>query len=194
MRAMRKTATALVLVALIAGCNKRGEKPADTTAKRGAPTQTATATTATTPPAPGTDVGAVMPEYDATNLDGTKFELAGKRDKVVLVNVWATWCGPCRFEIPELQKIDDTYKAKGLEVVGISVDESGVDSVKQFVAENKMKYLVAIDPQGKIAAILQTSVLPTTILVGRDGRILWKKYGPILENDQELKGAIEKAL
>lgn len=189
---MRKIATAaLVSLTLIAAC-KGGEKPATTTSATS--TQAQTTSSAEAPPAPGTDVGAVMPEYEAMNLDGSKFELASQRGKVALVNVWATWCGPCRFEIPELQKLHDAYNAKGFEVVGVSVDESGVDSVKQFVSENNMHYQIALDPQGKIAAMLQTSVLPTTILVSRDGKILWKKFGPILANDQELKGAIEKAL
>jgi len=188
---MRKIALTLVLLALAAGC-KRSEKPAAATATTG--TQTSATTSSAAPPAPGTDVGAMMPEYDAMNLDGSKFELAGHRDKVVLLNVWATWCGPCRFEIPELQKIHDAYSAKGFEVVGISVDESGVDSVKQFVAEQKMQYPIALDPQGKIATILQTSVLPTTVLVGRDGKILWKHYGPISKEDKELTDTIAKSL
>lgn len=187
---MRKLVLPLVLVFVIAGC-KRGEKPVTSSSTDTQPKTTTQAATATTT---GADVGAMMPEYGAMNLDGSKFELASHKGKVVLLNVWATWCGPCRFEIPELKKIHDANSAKGFEVVGVSVDESDVDSVKQFVSEQKMQYPVALDPQGKIAVILNTSVLPTTVLVGRDGRILWKKYGPILENDAELKSAIEKAL
>lgn len=188
---MRKIVTALALLTLAAACRK-GETPAATQTSTAPKAQTQT--TASAPEAPSTEVGAVMPEYAAADLDGTKFELASKRDKVLLVNVWATWCGPCRFEIPELQKIHDANAAKGFEVLGISVDDGDVAVVKNFVAENKMTYPIAIDPQGNIAAILQTSVLPTTVLIGRDGKILWKKYGPILENDRELQGAIAKAL
>jgi cytochrome c biogenesis protein CcmG/thiol:disulfide interchange protein DsbE len=178
-------------VVVIAGC-KRGEKVAGTGAGAGAgdskPAQTAAQT------ATGVEPGAAMPEYSALNLDGSKFELASKRDKVVLLNLWATWCGPCRYEIPELQRMHDKYGSRGFEVVGVSVDESGIESVRQFVGENKMTYPIAIDPQGKLANILETSVLPTSVLVGRDGRVLWKKVGAILENDDELKSAIEKAL
>ncbi len=165
---------------VFAGC-KRGEQAAG---PEGKPAQTAT----------GTEPGAAMPEYSAMNLDGTKFELAARRDKVVLLNLWATWCGPCRYEIPELQRIHDQYGSRGFEVVGVSVDESGIESVRDFVTEQKMTYPVVLDPQGKLADVLSTSVLPTTVLVGRDGKIVWKKVGPILEGDQELKSAIEKAL
>ena len=179
--AMKKLVLLLVLVAIVAGC-KRGEKPAGS----GKATPAATAT--------GHEVGASMPEYSAMNLDGTKFDLASRRGKVVLLNVWATWCGPCIYEIPELQRIHDAYAARGFEVVGVSVDESGIESVKEFVQDKNMRYPVALDPQGKLASLLQTSVLPTSVLVDRGGKIVWKKYGAILENDQELDAAIKKAL
>ncbi len=178
---MKKIAVLLVLVLAVAG-GERGEKPVGKSDGKAAATTT------------GTEVGAMMPEYSAMNLDGTKFDLAARRDKVVLLNVWATWCGPCVYEIPELQRIHDQYASRGFEVVGVSVDESGVEAVKQFVDDQKMRYPVALDPQGQLANLLQTSVLPTSVLVDRGGKVVWKKYGAILENDQELKQAIEKAL
>jgi thiol-disulfide isomerase/thioredoxin len=183
---MKITAVLLVLLLLASGC-KRGENSDAAGDKKDE--KTATAATAT-----GTDVGATLPEYSATNLDGTKFELASKRGSVVLLNLWATWCGPCRYEIPELQRIHDAYASRGFAVVGISVDESGVESVRDFVQEQKMAYPVVLDPQGTLANMLQTSVLPTSVLLDRSGKIVWKKYGAILEGDQELKSAIEKAL
>ncbi|HEX2834836.1 MAG TPA: TlpA disulfide reductase family protein [Thermoanaerobaculia bacterium] len=189
-------ALALSLVFTAAAC-KRGEQPVtrsagetaagDASGKGGAKAQTTTAPV-------GIDVGSRMPEYSAMWLDGSKFDLAGKRDKVVLLNIWATWCGPCRFEIPELQRLHNQYAAQGFEVIGVSVDESGPEAVKQFVADEKIAYPIALDPDGKIATLMQTSVLPTTVLVGRDGRILWKKQMVVTENDEELKKAIESAL
>lgn len=196
---MKNVAFALALSLVFAAACKRGEQPVtgsagDTAATgsgygsgRGAKAQTATAPV-------GNEVGSMMPEYSAMWLDGSKFDLAGKRDKVVLLNIWATWCGPCRFEIPELQRLHNQYAAKGFEVIGVSVDESGPEAVKQFVTDEKIAYPIALDPDGKIATLMQTSVLPTTVLVGRDGRILWKKQMVVTENDEELKKAIEAAL
>ena len=169
---------------VVAGC-KRGEKVAGVSDAKPAQTQT----TAT-----GSEPGAMFPEYSAMNLDGTKFELASRRDKVVLLNLWATWCGPCRYEIPELQRMHDQYGKRGFEVVGVSVDESGIEAVREFVTEQKMTYPIVLDPQGKLADLMAASVLPTTVLIGRDGKIVWKKVGAILEGDQELQSAIEKAL
>jgi thiol-disulfide isomerase/thioredoxin len=185
-------AVALMLAALVS-C-KRAETPAPA-ASSSQPSQTPSTTSAAPPPADGKDVGATMPEYTAMGLDGSKFDLAAKRDKVVLLNVWATWCGPCRYEIPELQNLHEEYGPRGFEVIGVSVDESGVDSVKQFMAEQKkMTYPVILDAEGKIANILQTSVLPTSILVDRNGKIVWKQVGAIEAKDAKLKKALEAAL
>ena len=189
MTEMRILPAALLSLALMSlACQRAGEKPVTNTST----TQTQSAATESQPP--GTDVGATMPEYSAMWLDGSKFDLASKRDKVVLLNLWATWCGPCRYEIPELQAIHDRYASRGFEVVGVSVDESGVEPVRQFVEEQKMTYPVVLDPEGKLANILQTSVLPTSIIVDRQGKIVWKKYGLIEPGDQELQKAIEQTL
>jgi thiol-disulfide isomerase/thioredoxin len=194
MRPMKRLVLPLAL--LLAFACKRGETPAASTHGNDTP-KTETARGAAQQPGdekPGTDVGSTMPEYAAMHLDGSKFDLAAKRDKVVLLNVWATWCGPCVFEIPELQQIHDRYAAKGFEVIGVSVDESGVESVKQFVDEHKMRYPIVLDAEGKLANILQTSVLPTSIIIDRQGKVVWKKYGAIFKGDQELEKAIQAAL
>lgn len=190
---MKRLALAVIIAAALAGGCKRGEKPVDT--QTGGTTAT-TAKTETAPPttATGTEVGARMPEYSAMGLDGSKFELESKKGKVVLLNLWATWCGPCRFEIPELQLIHDRYAAKNFEVIGVSVDESGIESVRDFVKEHEMTYPVVLDAEGKLANVFQTSVLPTSVVIDRNGRIVWKKFGAIMPDDQELKKAIEDSL
>lgn len=189
---MKRTVVFLLVLLAVVSC-KRGEQPVTQTGTTtSAATQTAPTATST---AAQTEVGTPMPEYAALNLDGSKFDLAAKRDKVVLLNVWATWCGPCIYEIPELQKLHDQYAPRGLEVIGVSVDESGAESVRSFVAEQKkMAYPIVLDAEGKIANLLQTTVLPTSVLVDHKGRIVWKKYGAILEGDEELKKAIEAAV
>ncbi|MBV9493059.1 MAG: TlpA family protein disulfide reductase [Acidobacteria bacterium] len=200
---MRKSMILLAAAALVcaAGCRKK-ETPA--------PTQTATTTTAATatargttapPPPPaqtpatsGVDVGSTLPAYTATTLDGKPFDLASTRGKVVLVNLWATWCGPCVFEIPELEKVHQQFNARGFEVIGVSLDEGAPDNVKQFVAEHKMTYPVVLDPEGKMANVLQTSMIPTSVLLDRNGKIVWKKYEALTGPDAEMVKAIETAL
>ncbi|MEA2490644.1 MAG: hypothetical protein QOH21_2436 [Acidobacteriota bacterium] len=187
---MRKLAV-LALLFFALSC-KRSETAVKPDSKPAA-TTTATATSTAHQPS-GTDIGAMMPEYSASWLDGSKFEVASLRNKVVLLNLWATWCGPCRTEIPELQMIHQKYAARGFEVVGVSVDETGPEAVKEFVDQQKVTYPIALDPEGKLASIFQTSVLPTSVLIDRNGRIVWKKYEQILPNDKALLAAIEKSL
>ena len=187
---MKKVAVALMVLAVFA-C-KRDEKPVQTRGTAAKPAAAPPAQTATGQP--GTEVGSIMPEYSAMWLDGTKFVLHERRDKVVLLNLWATWCGPCRFEIPELQTLHDKYAPQGFEVIGVSVDESGVESVRDFVKEHEMTYPVVLDAEGKLANVFQTSVLPTSVIIDRNGKIVWKKFGAIMPDDPDLKKAIESAL
>ncbi len=137
-------------------------------------------------------VGSPMPPYTATTLDGGSFDLASERGNVVLLNLWATWCVPCRYEIPELQKLHDKNASRGFKVIGVSLDDGGADLVKQFVAEHKMTYPVLLDPDGKLANIFQTSSVPTTVLIDRKGKIVWKQLGAISEGD--VSKALEAAI
>lgn len=171
--------------------------PPHTHSKPAAQTQTAAPTPAPTTSSAATttaDVGQSMPAYTTDLLDGKKFDIAAERGNVVFLNLWATWCGPCRFEIPELQSLHQKYAGRGFKVVGISLDDTGVGGVKQFVSQHSMTYPVAYDPDGKIAAIFESSVLPTSVIVDRSGQIVWKKFGVVSMDDPTLKDALTKAL
>lgn len=135
-----------------------------------------------------------LPDLVFRDADGAERRLADWRGRTVLLNLWATWCGPCRYEIPELETLHKRYASRGFEVIGVSVDEVGAEAVKSFVEEQKMTYPVVLDPEGKLANVLQTSMLPTSVLVDRNGKIVWKKVGAIEPQDLELESAIVKAL
>jgi peroxiredoxin len=197
---MKSTLATLCAVVLAAACAKQEPQPVNP-AK---PATTATSSTsrvsktAKEPPAElasaRTDVGDPMPAYTAKYLDGKALDLAGEKGNVIFLNVWATWCGPCRFETPELQALHNQYAAKGLKVIGVSVDEGETEAVKTFVAEQKITYPIALDPEGRIANLLQTTVLPTSLLLDRNGKIVWRQIGAIMPNDAKLKAAVEKAV
>ena len=142
------------------------------------------------------EVGDPMPSYAAKFLDGKPFDVASEKGNVVLLNVWATWCQPCRFETPELQALHRKYGDRGFKVIGVSVDNEGSDAeIKQFIDENKITYPIAFDPEGRVANVLRTTVLPTSVLIGRDGRIAWRKVGAVMPNETAaVNGLIEKAL
>jgi cytochrome c biogenesis protein CcmG/thiol:disulfide interchange protein DsbE len=196
---MKSTLATLCAVLLAAACAKHETKPVNP-AKAA---KTATSSTSTVSPAVNaepetasakTDVGDPMPAYTAKYLDGKPLDLATEKGNVVFLNVWATWCGPCRFETPELQALQNQYAAHGLKVIGVSVDEGETSAVKTFVTEQKITYPIAVDPEGRIANLLQTTVLPTSLLLDRNGKIVWRQIGAIMPNDGKLKAAVEKAV
>lgn len=139
-------------------------------------------------------VGSMMPPYRGQLLDGKEFDLAAEKGNVVLLNLWATWCGPCKGEIPELVKMHDEYSARGFKVVGVSLDDTGADGVKEFVQQEKINYPIVLDPEGKLANTFQTSIIPTTVLIDKTGKIVWKQYGAVSANDDTLKKALDTAL
>jgi thiol-disulfide isomerase/thioredoxin len=196
---MKSTLVTLCTLLLVSACAKQETKPSNPVKTQKTATSSAPASkTAKEEPADlasaRTDVGDPMPPYSAKYLDGKPMTIAAEKGNVVFLNVWATWCGPCRFETPELQSLQTQYAAKGLKVIGVSVDEGETDAVKTFVAEQKITYPIAVDPEGRIANLVQTTVLPTSLLIDRSGKIVWRQIGAILPNDAKLKAAVEKAV
>lgn len=185
----------MILFFLAAVACGRRETPAAKPATSAPPAKAAeTPAPAPATPAGEAAVGAPMPAYEGETLDGKTFSIAKERGSVVFLNLWATWCGPCRFEIPELEALHQKYSARNFKVVGVSLDDGGAGPVRQFVADHKMTYPIVLDPNGKLANIFQTSVIPTSALVDPNGKIVWKHYGVVTMNDPELVRALEKAL
>ena len=181
---MTRIGFALILVAAAVACGERAEGPA--------PMPMQTETTAATDETVA--VGKAMPAYSAELLDGSEFSIAKERGNVLLLNLWATWCGPCRYEIPELEKLHQQHAAQRFKVIGVSVDEGGDQIVREFVDQQNMTYPVALDPEGRLAVLLDTTILPTSILVDREGRVIWKHLGVVTADDPEMKSALQKAL
>ncbi len=178
--AIMRTALAITLMSLLAGCG--GRETAAPTAETDAPVSQTV------------EVGKRVPAYTATWLDGSRFDLAAERGNVVMLNLWATWCGPCRYEIPELEQLHARYSAQRFKVIGVSVDEGPVEEVRKFVADQKMTYPVALDPQGRLAGLFRTTVLPTTAIIDRTGKVVWMSAGVVNMTDTEMIGALETAL
>jgi len=118
----------------------------------------------------------MSPVFSLTDLNGRNLELASYRGKVVLLDFWATWCGPCRIEIPGFVELQNRYREQGLAVIGISLDD-GPEPVREFYREYKMNYPVAMGDE-KVSELFGGILgLPTTFLIGRDGRIYSKHIG-----------------
>lgn len=146
--------------------------------------------------APGrVEVGLPAPAYQSVSISGDTVSLASLRDKVVLLNVWATWCHPCRDEIPELREVHTRYAGRGLELVGVSVDAQGnEDAIREFMKEFRMNYPVWLDPDERVTNQFLVVGVPATFLIDRKGVLRWRKTGPIQPGDTSLVRAIESAL
>jgi thiol-disulfide isomerase/thioredoxin len=117
-------------------------------------------------------------DFTVTDLDGRTFSLSSLRGKVVLVNFWATWCGPCRAEIPELIKLQRAYNDH-LVILGIATDEPSADQVKAFVKQNGMNYPIVMATDDTRKAFPGVSALPTTYVLDLEGRTVQKHVGLI---------------
>jgi len=127
------------------------------------------------------DADTSAPAYSAVTLDGDTVDLAQLRGRVVLLNVWATWCTPCVREMPALQRLYERHEADGLSVVAVSVDGStpglGAANVSEFVNDLDVTFTILLDPSGSIEETFRVRGLPTTFVIDREGRIREKVLG-----------------
>lgn len=114
------------------------------------------------------------------DLDGNLWRLDERRGKVVLVNYWATWCPPCRVETPGLVRLANEHKSRGLEVVGISLDED-LGAIRPFVVEYEVPYPILL-PADRTNLSLTVEALPTTVLYDRQGRMAKRYTGAVSES------------
>jgi cytochrome c biogenesis protein CcmG/thiol:disulfide interchange protein DsbE len=123
--------------------------------------------------------GALLPEKDrkpAANFaledaNGKTLKLSDLKGKVVLLNFWATWCGPCKIEIPWFEDFQTTYKGQGFTVVGVSMDDDGWKAVKPYLAKAKMNYPIVIGNDKMADSFGGVDAMPTTLLIDKNGKI-----------------------
>jgi len=140
-------------------------------------------------------VGQPARDYGAMTLAGEEVTLASLRGDVVLLNLWATWCTPCRMETPYLQEIYEEHADQGFHIVGISMDTGdAAEDVAMFVEEYGVTYTILHDPQMAGMELYQVLGLPATFLIDREGVLRWMRYGPIPEGDPDFLKALEDVL
>jgi peroxiredoxin len=132
------------------------------------------------------------PNFKLTAHDGRVVELAKLKGKVVVVNFWATWCGPCRKEIPGFMDVHTQYKDKGVVVVGVSLDQDGWEVVKPYVERTKINYPVVVAENGLAEAYEIPNAIPATYVVDKKGNIAKSHIGFMTK--AELEGIIKPLL
>ena len=117
-------------------------------------------------------VGDAAPAYAATSLDGDSVSIGSLKGNVVLLNIWATWCVPCRREMPVLDSLSQVFADRGVRVIGVSVDDGGSDErVHEFVQEHGITFTIWRDPDARVSGVFNTRGVPETFLIDREGRI-----------------------
>ncbi len=140
-------------------------------------------------------VGDPLPELQARTLDGEDVRLDQLRGEAVLLNLWATWCPPCRAEMPYFQELSDAYGPRGLRVVGLSVDNAGArDLVEGFLEASGVEYEILLDPGMASMDRLEVLGLPATFLIDPGGVIRHMRMGPVAEGDTVFLRQIEAVL
>ena len=124
-------------------------------------------------PAAATDGSQPAPGFTLTSRAGKPVSLADLKGQVVMINFWASWCGPCRQEFPALDEMYKKYKPMGFEMVGINVESEKADAEK-FLGATPVSFPILFDPDNKVSGTYGVSAMPTTFLVDRQGRLRWQ--------------------
>ena len=152
---MKRWMYAVLLLAFFAaaGCSKEVEKPAVE--------------------------GNYAPDFTLKDLNGQEIQLSSLKGKVVLVNFWATWCPPCREEIPSMMKLNQAMQGKPFQMLAISIDEGGKEDVERYFKKQGVSLPALLDSDGKVAKRYGTTGVPETFVLNTKGLIIKKVIGPM---------------
>jgi len=143
------------------------------------------------PPPPSPMEGKPVPDFALPDLNGKMVKLADLRGKVLFINIWATWCAPCREEMPSLENLYKKLKGPNFEMVGISIDKDGKKSVEPFVKQLGITFPILLDPASATAAKFQITGVPETFLVSQEGIVLHHLIGPTQWDKQSIADALK---
>jgi len=135
-----------------------------------------------------------LPNLALNRIDGRKWNLKDNRGSLTLLNFWATWCAPCRSEIPVLVRLSDKYKVAGLKVVGVSVDSENVSQINKFIKDFKIDYSIVLAVPGSILS--QQTAIPMSLLIDEKGFLVKKYVGAVEEFvlEKDIKTLLNKRI
>lgn len=131
-------------------------------------------------------VSGVAPDFSLQSRDGGTISLSEFRGQVVMINFWATWCGPCREEMPHLEALYQRYSALGFTLLGVNVEEDS-ENAEAWLEEMPVSFPILFDPENRVSELYDVIAMPSTVLVDRQGNIRFSHdgYQPGYENDYQ---------
>ncbi|MEO6026228.1 MAG: TlpA disulfide reductase family protein [Candidatus Binatia bacterium] len=126
----------------------------------------------------GALIGKAAPEFSLADLKGNAIRLANLKGRIVFVNVWATWCEPCRQEMPAMQKLYTTLAGRDFEMLAVSSDQSQREVIERFVLANQLTFPVLLDPDLQVADRYRVTGYPETFVIDRNGTVVAHEIGP----------------
>ena len=136
--------------------------------------------------------GKPAPDFTLQSLEGKNIQLSGYKGQAVLLNFWATWCGPCKIEMPWFVELQKEYGPQGLQIVGVAMDDASKEDITKFVKEMGVNYPILIGKENVGNDYGGVNVLPTTFFIDRDGKIVAREFG--LQSRRIFVDNIKKAL
>ncbi|MFC4712684.1 peroxiredoxin family protein [Planococcus dechangensis] len=136
--------------------------------------------------------GEAAPDFELTTLTGEQMRLSDYRGKAVILNFWATWCPPCRAEMPHMQDFYENQQDNDVEVVAVNLttEDRGLSTIENFVEEYALSFPIPMDVDGEIGALYQAFSIPTSYVIDREGIVRHKIVGPM--NEEMMNGFIEE--
>jgi peroxiredoxin len=122
--------------------------------------------------------GVQAPDFTLPDIEGKMVSLAEYRGKVVLLNIWATWCPPCVEEMPSMERLYQEMKGEDFEILAVSIDTSGTEAVLPFMKKHRLNFTTLTDTKGTIKNIYQTTGVPESFIIDKNGMIAEKVLGP----------------
>ena len=183
-----------LLVAAAGGCSQGEGTPAGDTESVQTEAAQSEAGEAAAPGAGfGIEIGQTPPPFTLNDLSGNAISLSDFSGDVVILDLWATWCPPCRKEIPFLVSLYDEYKDQGLSVVGVALDQGGASVVAPFVEANEVTYTIVLG-DAEVSRAYKVSSIPMTLMIDRNGNVAHKEVGFAPQFEGPMRAKVEELL
>ncbi len=121
--------------------------------------------------------GQVAPDFELQSLEGKNVKLSDFRGKAVLLNFWATWCGPCKIEMPWFVELQKEYGPQGFQIVGVAMDDASTEDIAKFARQMRVNYPILLGKEAVGESYGGVGVLPTTFFIDRDGKLVAREFG-----------------